>query len=324
MKIIDAHAHVVGDHPDTVTFLENKDIKLLNICVAENNDTWRKKEGEPYKQLAQQHPERYAWCTSFDLPTFDDTDYVDKVIEQLEKDFQQGAVACKVWKNIGMEVRKPDGELLLVDDPLFEPLFEYLTRKEKPLLMHIAEPRACWRPISEESPHREYYKNHPEWHMHGRKTMPSHEELIAARDKVVEKHPQLKVIGAHLASLEHDVGEVAKRLDRYPNFAVDISARLGDLLYQDRRVVRDFFIQYQDRILFGTDIVMRQPHSALSEEKRKQLLDDMQRTYSTHFRYFETDEQVSHRGGTSRGIHLPDNLLAKFYAQNARSWFPGL
>ena len=59
----------------------------------------------------------------------------------------------------------------------------------------------------------------------------------------------------------------SRRLDRYPNLAVDISARLGDLAFQDSAKVRDFFLAYQDRILFGTDVVMRQRPSTMSEEK---------------------------------------------------------
>ncbi len=320
MNIIDAHMHVVGDHPDTLTFLKNMNLKLLNICVAENNAIWRKQEREPYQKLAQQHPEHYAWSTTFDLPTFE-PDYVERVVEGLERDFREAAVACKVWKNIGMEVKKPGGEILMVDDPLFEPIFSYLARAGKPLLMHIAEPLACWRSLNEESPHRAYYENNPEWHMYGRKDMPSHEALIACRDNVVARHPELRIIGAHLGSLEYDVDEVARRLDRYPNFAVDISARLGDLMCQDGEKVRAFFTNYQDRILFGTDVVMREPHSSLPAEERARQISELDKLYNDHFRYFETDQKVSHRGCTTNGVHLADEVLEKFYYGNARAWY---
>src|SRR5690349_6006244 len=107
MKRIDAHIHFRGDEPKSLALLERLNIKLLNICwIDEPGRAWRTK-AEAYKQLAQAHPDRYAWCTSFDLPRFDDSKYADDVISELDRDFESGAVACKVWKNIGMEVRKP-------------------------------------------------------------------------------------------------------------------------------------------------------------------------------------------------------------------------
>ncbi len=319
--MIDAHMHLNGDHPDTLALLADRDLCLLNICVAEHNDVWREQERTPYRRLAQQHPERYAWCTTFDLPTFE-TDYVERVIAGLERDFADGAVACKVWKNIGMEVRNPAGAWIMVNDPLFTPIFDYLARVDRPLLMHIAEPLACWRPLSEAGPHQAYYQSNPSWHMHGRGDVPSHEALIAARDDVLARHPRLRVIGAHLGSLEHDVHEVAARLERYPNFAVDTSARLGDLVAQDGEEVRAFFRRYAERILFGTDIVMRTPHTSLSAAERARQIEQLERSYDDHARYFETDQPVTHRGCTSPGIHLPDDVLERFYGANARAWYP--
>ena len=320
MTIIDAHLHVVGDHPDTLAFFERQHVRALNVCVAESDVDWRRVEAAPYRELSERHPERYAWCTSFDLPTFAE-DYVERVIAGLERDFAAGAVACKVWKNVGMEARRPGGELLLVDDPLFEPIFAFLARADKPLLMHIAEPLACWRPLTEASPHREYYLQHPEWHMHGRPDMPSHARLIASRDAVVARHRDLRVIGAHLGSLEYDLAEVARRLDAHANFAVDVSARLADLMRHDGDAARTFFDTYQDRIIFGTDVVMRTPHSQLSDAERARQIDALAASYRDHIRYFETDEVVTHGGSTARGIRLADDVLEKLYAANARAWY---
>lgn len=321
MPIIDAHMHLNGDHGDTLALLEARDLFVLNVCVAEHNDTWRAIEGEPYRRLALRHPQRYAWCTTIDLPTFE-PDYVERAIAGLERDVAAGAVACKVWKNLGMEVRTPAGDWLMVDDPLFEPIFTHLERLDIPLLTHIAEPLACWRPLSEAGPHQAYYQRHPEWHMHGRDDVPSHERLIAARDAVVERHPRLRVIGAHLGSLEYDVAEVAKRLERYPNFAVDTSARLGDLMAQDGEAVRAFFLRYADRILFGTDVVMRAAHSGLPAAERDRQLAQLAASYDDHARYFETDQSLRHGGVSGRGIHLPEHVLERLYRRNALDWYP--
>lgn len=324
MEKIDAHIHFYGDHPDCIQLLERLEVKLLNITfVHDDQDPWRR-QAEGYGRLASQFPQRFAWCTSFDLPRFDDPDYVDKAIAGLKEDIKAGAVACKLWKNIGMEVKKPSGEFLMIDDSLFDPIYTYLAQENLTLLLHIGEPLACWQPLADNTPHYQYYLNNPQWHMYNKPEYPSHQALIEARDRMVAKHPRLRVVGAHLGSLEYDVAEVAKRLDRYPNFAVDTSARLLDLAYQDPRVVRQFFQAYADRILFGTDIVRAQPFSQLSESLRQQELAGIEARYQMDFAYFESARPMTIRGRETQGLGLPGEVLDKFYLKNAQRWYPSL
>lgn len=321
---IDAHIHYADDAPEFLELLESLDLKLLNICFAgDYNDDWRA-QASLYAGMEAMRPDRFAWVTTFDLPRFDDTGYVESVIESLTADFNGGAVGCKLWKNIGMAVHKPDGSFLMIDDPLFTPIFEYLSRGNHTLLMHMAEPLACWRPLDERSPHYDYYRTHPQWHMYQHPEYPSHAELIAARDRVVERHPALRIVGAHLASLEYDVDEVAARFERYPNFAVDISARLGDLAMQNSDKVRDFFIKYQDRILFGTDVVMQTRPSQMTEEDRRTAVESLRSTYELHFAYLETAESLTVGKIKTRGISLPQTVLDKVYRTNALRWYPAL
>src|SRR5580700_5615369 len=94
---IDAHMHYQGDTPRSRELLEQLDLKMMNICVAEGaHGEWRH-QADIYRRLAHDYPKRFAWCTSFDLPRFDDPSYVAAVIEGLERDFLDGAVACKAW-----------------------------------------------------------------------------------------------------------------------------------------------------------------------------------------------------------------------------------
>ncbi|MDF1514060.1 MAG: amidohydrolase family protein [Anaerolineae bacterium] len=325
MTRIDAHVHYCGDHDECIAALSAMDLRLLNVCVASTprGEQWRK-EADAFSGLVHVYPQTYAWCTSFDIPDFNNPHYMDNVINQLEIDFANGAVACKLWKNIGMEIRKPDGQFLMVDDPLFSPMYAYLTRIGKPLLMHTGEPLACWQPLNTENPHYGYYSAHPEWHMFNKKGFPSHQDIINARDRVLERHPELKVIGAHLGSLEYDVSELAKRLDRYPNFAVDTSARTHDLSCQGRDKVRQFFLDYQDRILFGTDIVQRDRQSSLPDIQRKDNLAIIRKMYEREFSYYETGNEMNIRGRTVKGLALPEQALDKFYTHNAERWYAGL
>ena len=324
MKKIDAHIHYHGDHPDCLQRLDRLEIKLLNVCVAhDSEDQWRS-QADFYQSLAVNAPRHFAWCTSIDLPRFNDPNYVDKVIAGLSQDFAAGAIACKIWKNIGMEVKKPAGGFSMIDDPLFDPIYEHLTQEGVTLLLHIAEPLACWQPLVDNNPHYGYYSNHPEWHMYNKPQYPAHQTLINARDHMVAKHPKLRVVGAHLASLEYDVAEVAKRLDRYPNFAVDSSARLLDLTYQEPKIVRQFFQDYADRVLYGTDIVRRRPFSSLSETERQEVLDWTEERYQTDFAYFETDQKMTIRGREVQGLGLSEKILEQFYWRNAERWYPGI
>jgi predicted TIM-barrel fold metal-dependent hydrolase len=160
--------------------------------------------------------------------------------------------------------------------------------------------------------------------MYGKDQFPSHAALMAARDQVLAKHPKLRMIGAHLGSLEYDVDEVAARLDRYPNFAVDISARLSDLAIQDSAKVRDFFTNYQDRILFGTDVVMRQAPSALPPAERDNALNALRQTYEMHLAYLEATGPVQVRTYATQGLALPATVLDQIYRQNALTWYPRL
>ncbi len=126
-------------------------------------------------------------------------------------------------------------------------MLHFIQDQGKTLMGHLGEPKNCWLPLDSMTTQndRRYFENHPEYHMYLHPEMPSHEALMQARDCVLEKHPDLRFVGAHMGSLEYSVDELAKRLDRYPNMSVDLAARMGQLFYQTadgREKVRDFFI----------------------------------------------------------------------------------
>jgi hypothetical protein len=321
---IEAHIHFGDRHPALLALLDEMDMKFLNICVAHDaHGEWRD-QADHYQALASEFPDRFAWCTSFDLPRFDDPDYLPSVLSCLQQDFAAGAIACKAWKNIGMEVKTPGDEFFMVDDPLLDPIFAEVERAGRTLLTHIAEPLGCWQPLDENNPHYGYYSRNPQWHMYNKPEYPSHGQLMDARDRMLAKNPNLRIVGAHLGSLEYDVDEVAARLKQYPNFAVDVSARLGDLALQDSAKVRRFFLEFPDRILFGTDVVMRQDLSALSDDERAQRINNLRATLEMYFAYFESKGMVDVRGRQVQGLGLPDNVLDKFYLTNAQEWYPGI
>ena len=322
--IIDAHCHFAGDTPEALAILDERDVKALNICVAADGTGQWREQASVYSQLADRFPRRFAWCTSFDPPGCDDADYVGRVIQQLGGDFANGAVACKVWRNIGMEVRSASADFVMVDDPLFEPIFAYVEQAERTLIMHIGEPQACWLPLDDANPLREVLAQHPELHRYRQAGLPSHENLMAARDRVIGRHPSLKVVGAHAGSLEHSVVEIARRLDRFPNFAIDTSARIYGLSLLDPADLREFFVTYQDRVLFGTDADFERPQSSMPPAERERSLDAVRDLYRVGLAYFGSRDTIRLRDRSVQGLGLPDAVLAKVFCENAREWVPGL
>ena len=322
--IVDAHAHFAGDVPEAVELLEELGLQVLNVCVAyDRAGRWRE-QAEGYRRLAAEHPRSYAWCTSFDPPGPDDgPGYADRIIRGLERDFANGAVACKVWRNVGMELRNRTGGLIMVDDPLLQPVFSYLECVGQTALMHIGEPQAAWQPL-DGNPYRDVYVREPELHLYGRAGLPPYGELIASRDRVLARHPDLRVVGAHLGSLEHDVAEIASRMDRHPNFAVDTSARLFSLALQPRQAVRQFLIAYQDRVLFGSDVVAEQPLSTLAPAEREQARRLLREAFESARAFFGSGNEVMIRGRKTQGLELPAEVLDRLFSANARRWYPAL
>ncbi len=328
--IVDSHAHYYGDHDDAVARLRADGVKLVNVAVADSSgDSWRN-QATVYRTLASQYPDTYAWCTTFDPPdaaTWVDATserrYGDAVIDGLRRDFAAGAAGCKVWKTIGMKLRKPSGAFVLIDDGVFDPIYEFLASTGKPLLMHIGEPLACWQPLDEANPHAGYYRGNPEWYMGDKPDHPTHRALIDARDRVLARHPRLRAVGAHLGSLEYDVAEVVARLERYPNFAVDTSARLTDLVRQDQDAVRTFLVRYADRILFGTDIGSEKCVSALDEDQRPQHLNELLAHYAREADYYRSSTSMVLHGVQTQGLGLPRDVADAVLAGNAMRWYWG-
>jgi len=318
MRVIDVHCHYLGDHDDILKTMEALNLKMVNVAVPELNVDWRK----PlimYAQLAHDYPNRFAWMTGMDLPDFADRNWADKAIANITRDVKNGACGIKVWKNIGMEVHKPDGTFVQVDDPIFTPVFDWLAREGITVLAHLAEPISCWspNPIS-------YYRDHPEWWMYLKKDHPTHAQITAARDRLIARHPKLRFVGAHLASLEYDLSEMARRLDEYPNFAVDMGGRFLDTSEKPKKQARDFFSKYRDRIMFGTDWSLCTPASQLDPEKRALYCKSMREAYTAYYAFHETKKTVEHWGEKLRGLALPQDILELYYEKNAKRWFPGV
>ncbi len=271
---------------------------------------------------AASHPAIVAYAASFSMHGWDEADWQLRVIQELDAAFAAGAVAVKVWKNIGMDFRDAKGRLVMIDDPKFDAVFDFIRRRQRVLIGHEGEPRNCWLPIAEMTVNndKEYFREHPQYHMFLHPELPSYEQQIAARDRMLSKNPELKFMGAHLASLEWSVDRLAAFLDRYPNTVVDLAARMGQVQYQsirDRDKVRRFFIRYQDRLLYGTDT------DQAPGAQGQALRGEVHATWLRDWRYLNTAQsfRVPELDAPVRGLGLPKNVARKIYSSNALRWF---
>jgi predicted TIM-barrel fold metal-dependent hydrolase len=326
IRKIDVHSHIFEDVPELSEMLDRTNTRIVNVCVRGTDpERLRRQEAMAEQQQARYGKARFPFASTFDLTRRDDSDYADQVKRWLSASFEKGALLVKIWKEVGMEIKDRQGRFVLADDAVFDPIYAFLTERGKPLLAHLAEPREAWLPLDPQSVHYGYYSRNPEWHLHGRAGYPTHEELVASRDRILERHPRLTVIGAHLGSLEHDVDEIARRLDRYPNFHVECSARTADLTRQPTDKVRAFLIKYQDRVLYGLDQSRRaDPKRENSADERRAFARSLEETYRRDFRYYAGEGEMEYRGKKVQSLALPRAVLEKFYYRNAERIVPGL
>jgi predicted TIM-barrel fold metal-dependent hydrolase len=318
---IDAHVHVFKNAPAFQSMLERLNLKLLNILVMDDTLAYRK-ELQPQVDdgfaLVQSSHRHVALCTTFDPYRFSTPSFTADSIRQLDQNFAQGAIAVKLWKNVGMEIKDASGKYIMADDPKFEPIYQDIQRHGKTLLTHQAEPDVAWGPADPSDPSWSYYQENPQWYLADKPGYPSKQTILAARDRVLANNPKLKVVGVHLGSMEKSLSDIAKHLDQYPNFAIDTAARMDYLMLMPREDVRNFLIKYQDRVLYGTDL------DVLATADVADSVKDWQSTYARDWKFLATDETLTVMGKQVRGLSLPKPVLQKILHDNAKKWIPGL
>jgi predicted TIM-barrel fold metal-dependent hydrolase len=316
---VDAHTHVFAADPAYLSMLKKLNLHILDILVVDDMEPGRSDLNERKREaLGVVHASRgyAALCTSFDPFSFQAPEYARNSIRALNEDFANGAIAVKLWKNVGMEIKDANGHYLMPDNSVFQPIFHDIAANNKTLIAHVADPDSAWQPPNPNSPDYEYYRDHPKSWMYGKKDVPTKAEILAARDRLLEKNPDLRVVGAHLGSMESNLAELGRHLDRYPNFAVDIAARMPYFEMQTRETMVAFMTKYQDRLIYGTDTGFS-PGS-------KETMSDLESVYASDWRYFATGDTIMYKDRPVMGLNLPLTVLRKIYHDNAMKWFPGV
>jgi predicted TIM-barrel fold metal-dependent hydrolase len=229
--------------------------------------------------------------------------WAEKAIAQLHADVAAGAVGVgEIPKSLGLSVKKPDGSRLRIDDPELDPIWDECARLGLPVFIHTADPEEFFHPIDYQNERWLELSLFPE-RRYPQDRFPSFEELMTERDNMFRKHPKTTFVAAHMGWYANDLPKLAKLLDEMPNVNTEVGAVLYDIGRQPR-AAHDFFVKYQDRILFGKD-------SFQPEE------------YPYYWRVFETKDDYFdyyrpyHAFWKLYGVDLPDAVLKKVYFENA-------
>jgi predicted TIM-barrel fold metal-dependent hydrolase len=268
----------------------------------------------------QAAPGRFITLTEPSYAHFPEPNYAQLQSDAIAHAHRVGARGLKLLKTLGLYLREQidSGALVPVDDRRFDPMWEACAAHNMPVFMHVSDPEAFFLPTDEYNERYEELANHPDWSFYGPE-FPSNEEILAARDRVIARHPRTTFVLMHVGNWAENLHAVADCLDRFPNTLVDISARIGELGRQPRTAQR-FFDRYQDRILFGTDAVP----SPYGDDVPQQLFGD--ELYEIYYRFLETEDEyfdyapaeVPPQGRWSiYGVGLADTILRKIYHDNA-------
>jgi predicted TIM-barrel fold metal-dependent hydrolase len=324
LQKIDAHVHVHGPADRLMGQAVHDNFRLLTINVDYPDFPPLAEQRREAVSLRDRYPGRVAFVGSFSVTGFPSPVWEQTARTQVATAQAQGAVGIKIWKNIGMALKDPDGHYVMPDDPRLAPIITLIEQRHLVLLGHQAEPLNCWLAPNKMTVRsdREYFAEHPQYYMYQHPEMPSHDAILAARDRMLAAHPALKFEGVHLASLEWDVDQVASFLERFPTAHVDLAARMVHLEYQaaqNRARVRAFLLRFQDRIVYGSDDAYGPKDSdpmAVTQVHRDWLADWE----------FLTSDHVMHSGDfrhAFQGLHLPRSAVDKIYRDNAEALFPG-
>lgn len=273
---------------------------------------------EHLRRFREPYPDRFVvfatcrWDTHLTEPQFG-----ERLAAELRDAVRDGAEGLKVWKDLGLTFRDPAGHRLAVNDRRLAPLWQAAGDLRIPILIHTGDPVAFFRPLDAENERYEELSQHPDWHFYGPE-YPSFEQLADELESIIAEYPGTTFIGAHVGGHAENLGRVGRLLSTYPNFYVDISARIAELGRQPY-TARRFFIQHHGKIVFGLD---QWPATAAD--------------YRVVYRFLETEDEyfdyapdgADNPGAQGRwkiyGVALPDPVLEAIYYRTALKVLPQL
>jgi predicted TIM-barrel fold metal-dependent hydrolase len=302
----------------------------IGVGINLSGGTTTHKPGKPSdfettKKLADtKFPGRFLDYMNLDYSEWDSPDFAKRAVAQVEEGARLGAAGFKEFKRLGLFLRDHKGRLLRIDDPKLDPMWRRLGELGMPVSIHVADPRAFWRPYDEANERWKELKDHPRWWFGDPKVYPAREELLGALERVITRHPETTFVCVHFANNAEELEWVDAQLAAHPNMMADVAARVPEIGRHDPDKVRALFVKYADRILFATDFQVYERMTLGSGGSGPPPTEaDAADFFAKHWRFFETaDKDFPHMtpiqgDWTISGIHLPEDVLAKVYFGNA-------
>jgi predicted TIM-barrel fold metal-dependent hydrolase len=308
---VDIHSHT-GPTPQTIDRLI-KEMDALNIRVLNNLSGGfgaQLKEKTDYIRTTK-YADRFTVFAN-GLDGFRDVGpgYGKKAAAQLEADVKAGAIGLKIFKPTGMDTTKPDGSRLTITDPELAPLWDAAGRLNIPVIIHTAEPQEFFSPLDMKNERWLELALFPDRRQFLNPFKVTFDQLMTERNQLFKNHPKTRFIAAHFGWHANDLGKAARLLEEHPNVVLEVAAIIYDLGRQPR-AAHDFFVKYQDRVLFGKDTY------APAEFPTYWRVLESRDEYFDYFRGY-------HAFWKMYGMDLPDPVLRKLYYQNALRVAPGL
>ncbi|MGZ8626565.1 MAG: amidohydrolase family protein [Actinomycetota bacterium] len=320
---VDAHNHLgrwlsewVGRPDDWAVPNVPELLELMESCnlvaIVNLDGRWGEELEANLDRYDRAHPGVFATCCQVDWSA--DGDLGRSAAASLRASVRAGAKGLKVWKDLGLHVRDDRGELVLPDDPRLAPVWEAAAELGVPVFIHTADPVAFFDPLDGRNERLEQLLAHPEWSF-ADPEFPRFERLMQALEGLVASQPDTTFVGVHFGGYAEDPAFVGRMLDAYPNYHVDVAARVAELGRQPR-AVREVVVAHPDRVLFGID--------EFPPEREN---------YAIYFRFLETaDEHFPHSTKEVPlmgrwavfGLDLSDEVLRHVYARNALRLLPSL
>ncbi len=289
-------------------------VAVMDACAVETvvnlDGMWDEELTANLDRYDRAHPGRFLTFCQLDWARLTEPDGVERLQASLTASAGQGARGVKVWKNLGLEFRDPDGSLIAVDDRRVVAVLRHAGALGLPVLIHSADPVAFFEPADERNERIEELLTNPDWWFGDRTRHPSFEDVMDAHARLVLSCPGTHFIGAHAGCAAEDLDRVERLLAAAPNYTIDIAGRLAELGRQPRRFGR-LVERFGDRVLFGTDCF---PPTAEAFGQYFRFVESLDESFD-----YDPGNEVGSQGRwTVSGLGLRSEQLVAVYRDNAR------
>jgi predicted TIM-barrel fold metal-dependent hydrolase len=322
LRIIDVHGHISPAAVDkAVAAMDAHFIdRMVNLTAGSTIAQFTAAKAV----FDQKAPGRFILYVNdvYSAQPIEDPEFGRKVTATLEQAAALGARGMKVSKTLGLYWKDAGGNIIAIDDPRLAPMWTTCGRLGLPVSIHSGDPKAFWLPIDEHNERYEELHEHPDWAFGGGK-YPPREAILRQLENVVARHPEVTFVGVHFGNDPEDVEHVAALLRRYPNYNADIAARIPEIGRQDPGKLRALFVEFQDRILFGTDFMVFPRGYILGAGPVLTSEAEVTKFFDAHWRFLETAARQMEHPTPIQGrwkidaIDLPADVLEKIYRKNA-------